>query len=987
MYSATSKRLLLASLALACSLNSLLTGCATLLGPGLIGPDPRSNNVPPPFQTLTPPKEPILRTETGTHTARVGALSLDAEERYLVTGSRDKTVRVWELASGKLLKILRPPIGKDMEGSIYSVAISPNGQTIAASGWTGREWDKSTSIYLFDWKTGQLTHRITGLPEVVFRLTYSPDGSFLVATLGGSHGIRVYRTSDWTEVEGRTYGGYTYGAAFDRAGRLVTASYDGYLRLYDPQFRLLTKTKAPEGTQPLRVSFSPDGTKVALIFNDLAKAAVLSGKDLSLLYWPDASGVNKNFSSVAWSADGHQLYASGLYNAGGTFYIRKWGDAGRGAYTDLPASHATILDIRSLRAGGIVYVSTEPAFGIFDQDNHRTLFVGPSTTDFRNSRGGKLLLSSDGSVVQFASEQFGNSPARFSVTSRLLELAPEHDSTLASPVTNAPELKVSDWDQKKNPSVNGRPLKLVLDDIPNSVALAPDRTKFLLAGHFALYLFDREGNEIWRVLVPGVAWAVNIAGNGKVAVAALADGTIRWYRVRDGKELLAFFPHADRKRWVLRTTSGYYDAAPGSEELIGWHVNNGAVAVADFFPLSLFRAKYYRPSVVVKVLTTLDEQTALNQANEEVGLRPQEMVLEKQLPPIVTILSPIEDSDVDSSEVTVRFTVRSPSGEPVTGLKTLVDGRPVLARRNLAVIPKTDTPEQAQELQVPVPKGDAEISILAENKYSTSAPATVRIRWKGTTKQDEFVIKPKLYVLAIGVSQYLNKELTLGFAAKDAQDFAAVFQSQQGGLYREVEAKVLIDTQATKEEVLDGLDWITKSMTSKDVAIIFLAGHGVNDPYGVYYFLPSNADPEKLKRTGLAFSDVKNTVASLPGKALVFVDTCHSGNIMGKRRGAPDITSVVNELASAENGAVVFAASTGSQFSLEDPAWGNGAFTKALVEGISGKADYTGKGRISINMLDLYLSERVKELTKGKQTPTTTKPQTIQDFPIALKRQ
>jgi hypothetical protein len=35
-------------------------------------------------------------------------------------------------------------------------------------------------------------------------------------------------------------------------------------------------------------------------------------------------------------------------------------------------------------------------------------------------------------------------------------------------------------------------------------------------------------------------------------------------------------------------------------------------------------------------------------------------------------------------------------------------------------------------------------------------------------------------------------------------------------------------------------------------------------------------------------------------------------------------------------------------------------------------------------MLDLYLSERVKELTKGQQTPTTTKPQSIPDFPVAL---
>jgi hypothetical protein len=51
-----------------------------------------------------------------------------------------------------------------------------------------------------------------------------------------------------------------------------------------------------------------------------------------------------------------------------------------------------------------------------------------------------------------------------------------------------------------------------------------------------------------------------------------------------------------------------------------------------------------------------------------------------------------------------------------------------------------------------------------------------------------------------------------------------------------------------------------------------------------------------------------------------------------------------------------------------------------------GKADYPGKGTITINMLDLYLSERVKELTGGKQTPTTAKPNTISDYPIAVRR-
>ena len=74
------------------------------------------------------------------------------------------------------------------------------------------------------------------------------------------------------------------------------------------------------------------------------------------------------------------------------------------------------------------------------------------------------------------------------------------------------------------------------------------------------------------------------------------------------------------------------------------------------------------------------------------------------------------------------------------------------------------------------------------------------------------------------------------------------------------------------------------------------------------------------------------------------------------------------------------------KMSMESPKWKNGAFTKALVEGLAGKADYSkSKGIVTVNMLDLFISERVKELTSGQQTPTTAKPSTVPDFPIAMK--
>lgn len=170
--------------------------------------------------------------------------------------------------------------------------------------------------------------------------------------------------------------------------------------------------------------------------------------------------------------------------------------------------------------------------------------------------------------------------------------------------------------------------------------------------------------------------------------------------------------------------------------------------------------------------------------------------------------------------------------------------------------------------------------------------------------------------------------------------------------------------------------------------MIFIAGHGINDNSGRFYFLTHEADLNKLRRTTVDFDEIAYTIQTIPGKVLYFMDTCHSGGIkVSSRRGAGDLdlAGLINELASAENGAVVFSSSSGKQFSLEDSNWKNGAFTKALVEGLSGKADLLGKGKITVNMLDLYISERVKELTDGQQTPTTSKPDTIPDFPIAVE--
>ena len=180
-------------------------------------------------------QSPVLRLEMGMHTATIARIATDAQNRFLVTASDDKTARVWELPSGWLLRTLRPPLGEGDEGKLYAVALSPDGSTVAVGGWTGYEWDKSISIYLFDRASGVLRQRLAGLPNVVNHLAYSPDGRWLAAVLGEG-GARIYdAAAGYGEAFRDTeYGGDSYGADFTADGtRLATSCFDGRLRLYE----------------------------------------------------------------------------------------------------------------------------------------------------------------------------------------------------------------------------------------------------------------------------------------------------------------------------------------------------------------------------------------------------------------------------------------------------------------------------------------------------------------------------------------------------------------------------------------------------------------------------------------------------------------------------------------------------------------------------------------------------------------------------------
>jgi WD40 repeat protein len=70
--------------------------------------------------------QPFLVLDPGMHTADIRAMVTDAAGRYIITGSNDKTVRVWSADDGRLLRTIRLPSGPGQEGKVYTVAVSPD---------------------------------------------------------------------------------------------------------------------------------------------------------------------------------------------------------------------------------------------------------------------------------------------------------------------------------------------------------------------------------------------------------------------------------------------------------------------------------------------------------------------------------------------------------------------------------------------------------------------------------------------------------------------------------------------------------------------------------------------------------------------------------------------------------------------------------------------------------------------------------------------
>lgn len=263
--------------------------------------------------------EPILVIDPQGHSAMIKEVLFTPDGQTLISVSDDKTIRLWDVATGDLLRTLRGQMGEGSEGMLYAAALSPNGKVLAVGGYLSYANDKEYGrIRLFDLDRGEQIGLLKGHTNVINALAFSRDGR-LLASGSGDKTVRIWSVADIGRMSTApalvTLEGHSddiYGAAFSPDGtKLVSASYDNTLRLWDIA-NVATGRKVPSPTvlrqhtdKARCVAYSPDGNYI-----------VSGGDDARILLWEgngrfikEIDRLSDDVNSISFSADSKKIVA------------------------------------------------------------------------------------------------------------------------------------------------------------------------------------------------------------------------------------------------------------------------------------------------------------------------------------------------------------------------------------------------------------------------------------------------------------------------------------------------------------------------------------------------------------------------------------------------------------------------------------------------------------------------------------------------------
>lgn len=260
------------------------------------------------------------------------------------------------------------------------------------------------------------------------------------------------------------------------------------------------------------------------------------------------------------------------------------------------------------------------------------------------------------------------------------------------------------------------------------------------------------------------------------------------------------------------------------------------------------------------------------------------------------------------------------------------------------------------------------------------------------------------YALFVGVGNTYYRSWSLPVTVKDAQALVSIFTDPNLCCYpnNDQHIRFLHDAGATRQGILDGLNWLRSQVAtdSEATVVVYFSGHGwLDKSTGIYYLIPHDVTPHNIPKSALSaktFIDALRTIQAR--RLLVAIDSCHAeGMAAAKNDEEGDLPpgfakvappkSMIDTLKQGE-GRAVFTSSRGTQLSYIRPDQTMSIYTYHLIEALRGAGNLEGDTEVRLSNLMSHLGKAVPASTlqfhQKEQNPffdTAT-----EDFAVALLR-
>lgn len=473
------------------------------------------------------------------------------------------------------------------------------------------------------------------------------------------------------------------------------------------------------------------------------------------------------------------------------------------------------------------------------------------------------------------------------------------------------------------------------------------------------------------------------------AGVSLKNGELRIYDPATAKERFIMVGEEDNA--LFKTPENYYKVTKEGHDLVIFRVGK------DAYPFEQFDTKYNRPDIVLHAMNSEDEGTiklyknAYDKRLAKLGLKESDLDNSFRAPSVE--ITNLQDIPLVVSKNQITFNINATEkNSQLRKLAIYINDVPIYGVKGMPISGSTFS----KEITIDLASGINRIQISVENSGGIeSLKQTIEI-------ENTETVKPNLYILSIGTSLYKDKRYNLNYAAKDAKDLVTIFTEGKSSAYGNVKHKTITNQEATRITI-ESIKTFLQDAQINDVVMVFVAGHGLLDANYDYFYGTHDIDFLKPQTKGLAYQSLENLLDGIkPLKKILIMDTCHSGEVEEDDLTASDETTTdensddvmfravgpklntVSGMSPSKmmkelfvdlrkgTGTTVISSAGGAEFAMESNEWKNGLFTYCLLFGLrNGSADLDKDGKIMLSELQLYTTDRVTQLSKGKQTPTT----------------